>query len=143
MIANQKAPTNKGMHRRKGRPPKWLTYSYDQCADRGFQLAGVYIDTVKQRWNELTFEQQTDAVGRIIPLALKRVPDKHEVLQITLNANPDDMQRLLNIAEHNVILRNELGQSKHEVKVVDVVAVDAQTSDNHAQKVESGGTGGG
>ena len=118
-----------GINKRGGRPKKWLTYSFDKCAESGFALAGAYIKDVTVAWNGLTLEQKADAVSKILPIALKRIPDKHEVMQITLNASDADMQKLLAIADRNSLVRNELDMDSHTVKLTPIES-------------ENGGTGG-
>lgn len=105
------------IHTRQGRPPKWLTYSFDQCADRGFQLTGAYIDRVKREWDTLTLDQQAEAVNRVLPLALKRIPDKIEqkVLSYNVAISEETASKMLELANRNLLIYNELDVNTKDV----------------------------
>lgn len=49
-----------------------------------------------------------DRVRVCLPLALKRIPDKQEVVQLTLNANPELLERALSIAQRNLTVYERL-----------------------------------
>lgn len=122
-----------GIEKRKTKPQKWLTYSYDQCADGAFKLAGKFLKYVEHNWDDLQFNQRLSAVTALLPISLKRIPDKHEVIALTLNASADDMARLLHLAECNLQARASVTASHAVVKqlpqVVDTVIVTATKPD--------------
>lgn len=97
-----------GIQQRKSGAPKRMTWSIDVIAEKVFKKAEMLL-------NDESYDL-LDRVRVCLPLALKRIPDKHEVLQITLNANEEQMQQLLALAQHNITQRNQM-TSSHAVEI--------------------------
>ena len=128
----QKAPkiSLQGKHVRKGRPPKWLTYSFDQCAANAFDIAGAFMQYARENWHTFTHAEKVSTLQVAAPIALKRVPDKQEIIQITLNTSPEDMSRLLSLAENNLKRREAL--ANHGAHAVTVEAQAKSSAPNAA-----------
>ena len=108
--------------KRTGRPPKKLELSYDMCAENTFRIAGWIIQEAERDWDTLSFDKKMELMTKLLPIALKRIPDKHEVVQIVLNASDQDLQTLINLADRNINLRKDLASSSsHEVKPLEIV----------------------
>lgn len=118
-----KKPSLAGIQRRRGiRSPKFLTYSYDQCATKAFDIIGVVIKDAQREWNDLSLDMKIKVGQFVQPLALKRIPDKHEVVQISLNATDEEMRKLLALAQGNLLARQQ--PTSHVVSVVAKVVED-------------------
>jgi hypothetical protein len=116
---NINSPRLHGIQKRKGRPPKRLTYSYDQSADAVFTMCGRLLKEAQDK----DFNTQLRVATAFLPLSLKRIPDKQEVLNVNLNAQikPEEVQLLIDLAARNLLLYNELRKE---------IGNDKQTSEN-------------
>lgn len=87
--------------------------------------------TFREAYNLLR-DQNIPLIDRVkvcLPLALKRIPDKHEVVQLTVNASPDDIAALMQLAQANLQLR----QASHQVKVLSNDIYSIATAKHKAQ----------
>ncbi|SRR5258706_11588597 len=93
-----------GVKGRSGRQPKWHEYAMDEVANLTFQAAGRLIR-----------DENVPLIDRVrvcLPLALKRIPDRHEVSAITLNMSDENARKMIELAERNLLLRKELVEYK-------------------------------
>lgn len=116
-------PRGIDLRRTKHGTPKWMTYSFDQCADGVFRHAGRII----QELDGKDFDTRLKATIALLPISLKRIPDKSEVLQLTLSASAEDMAALMNLAQANIAQRAMIHGS-HTVKPIIAVTTDGETS---------------
>jgi hypothetical protein len=87
-----------------------MVATYDMCADEAFRTLHQYILDAKASWHELTLKEKSNIATVLQPIALKRVPDKHESLSLTVNVNEDVMRSLIERAERNALIYKELQQ---------------------------------
>ena len=99
---------------RQGRPQKWLTFSYDKTADQVFQIAGKIVEETKKNWDTLNLVTKMDLLSKLLPLALKRIPDKTEIKQLSMTIDQSSVERILLLAERNLSIREELKSSAAE-----------------------------
>ena len=95
----KKSLTVDGVKKRLGRPPKWLTYNYDQCASGAFTLAGRLIKYVNENWNDLSFDYRLKAVSAVMPIAMKRIPETHQHQIAVVNVNDELLLRVQSLLE--------------------------------------------
>ena len=77
--------------RRQGRPFKAQTLSYDMTADRIFGIAGQMALEMEGK----TYEERLKALQVLLPIAMKRIPDKVQQLNVNLPLDTELAQRLL------------------------------------------------
>jgi hypothetical protein len=97
-----------GRQKRRGRPPVWLTATFDMSADEAFKMHYQYIKEAQGQWATLTLDEKGKVIDRITPLALKRIPDKVESTSLVLNISDDDAQAMLAEARRNLLIYKEL-----------------------------------
>jgi hypothetical protein len=75
-------------------------------ADATFVMAGQLVNEAQGK----PYEDRLKALQVLMPLALKRIPDKQEIRQLTINASPEDVAKMIQLAEANLLARKRLQQ---------------------------------
>ena len=93
-----------GLKGRSGRPPgrlkKSLEDHYDAASIKTIRAAAILMDDESV--------PLLDRVRVCLPLALKRVPDRHEIVAMTMNVSNETATGLLEMARENLKLRQSL-----------------------------------
>jgi len=136
MDLNQNIPLV-GINKRRTHPPKYLTYTIDDVANGAFALAGRLIKYVNENWDELNIAQKISAVSTVTPIAMKRIPDRVELLSLTLNATDAELSKLMTLASVNIDARQS-SLITHEVKPAALTQpIDSKQLTTHEIKSEN------
>ena len=119
---------NRSIRSRPGRPPKHLTYSYDMTADAGFAMAGRLIQEAQDK----PYEDRLKALQVLMPLCLKRIPDKHISTVTSYNISEETAKAMLAEAQRNLLIYKEIRSGKSSNTLKD-------TSDNVDPLLGEGG----
>ena len=114
-------------HARRGRPPKYLTFSYDQSADKTFSLAGRVIAESES----LPLSDRLKVLAVVMPLALKRIPDRTISTVTSYNISEETAKAMLAEAQRNLLIYKELDEEAKREKEHRKTSDNHSTSDNH------------
>ena len=130
-----------------GRPYKYMQLSYDQSADRAFNVIGRLAIDAQKDWDTLSLKDKMNLVATLAPIAMKRIPDKHINTTTSYNISEETAKAMLAEAHRNLLIYKELHEEDK------LKAEQNRTSDNQQNKSidgqssenvsESGGEGGG
>lgn len=123
-----------GITPRKGRPPAWLTFTFDQIADNAFKLAGRFMRDAEAVWETLTLDDKIKVLQVASPIAMKRIPDRQEIVQVSINASSEDFSKLCRIAEFNMSAIANMGE-RHTVLIKDDgINLNKNNSENNSEE---------
>jgi hypothetical protein len=106
-----------GVKGRSGRQPRWHENNLEDATNLTFAQA-----------YRLLKDENVPLIDRVrtcLPLAMKRIPDKHELVSLSLSLSEADARKALELAERNLLLRQQLqvnrGQSAQYIETIDPI----------------------